>query len=214
MKNSRKNGIFWLGAIFFGLLFTLAVTIAVAAFWADKTFAVDFGAMIYTLLSPLKGTGGGVAESAIKDCVPPILVFVVVYCVAVFVLCQSSVRVTLTTPSGRRRLDLLKLFRRVGALGCVASLFLSAAYADRLLGIGKWVLSRVQSTTIYEDYYVDPNTVSITAPEKAKNLIYIYLESGETTYASVEEGGRQPVNYIPYMTQLAKDNISFSDKET
>lgn len=214
MKNSRKNGIFWLGAIFFGLLFTLAVTIAVAAVWVDNTFAVDFGAMIYTLLSPLKGTGDDTVKSVIKECVPPILAFVAVYCAVAFVLCQSSVRVTLVTPSGRRRLNLLKLFRRVGALGCVGSLFLSAAYADRLLGIGKWVLGRMQDTTIYEDYYVDPNTVSITAPEKAKNLIYIYLESGETTYASVEEGGRQPVNYIPNMTQLAKDNISFSDKET
>ena len=35
----------------------------------------------------------------------------------------------------------------------------------------------------------------------------------ETTYASVEDGGEQEINYIPYLSTLAKQNTSFSDGE-
>ena len=51
--------------------------------------------------------------------------------------------------------------------------------------------------------------------EKKKNLIYIFLESMETSYASVAEGGMMEDNYIPYLTELTKDknSVSFSDTE-
>ncbi|MCR5673054.1 MAG: hypothetical protein K6F87_05000, partial [Lachnospiraceae bacterium] len=50
--------------------------------------------------------------------------------------------------------------------------------------------------------------------DKKKNLIYIYMESMETTYASREVGGEQPENnYIPNLTRIADENISFSDEE-
>lgn len=65
----------------------------------------------------------------------------------------------------------------------------------------------------YENYYVDPDSVNITDKDKnAQNLICIYLESMETTYASIEDGGAQEtVNYIPNLTNLANENLSFSD---
>ena len=68
---------------------------------------------------------------------------------------------------------------------------------------------------MYETDYVDPDAVNITDKDgNARNLIYIYLESMETTYASKEVGGEQDgVNYMPHMTTLAQENISFSDSD-
>lgn len=60
-----------------------------------------------------------------------------------------------------------------------------------------------------EDHYVDPNTVKLTFPEQKRNLIYIFLESMETTYADALEE-----NYIPELTALAEENISFSNTES
>lgn len=40
------------------------------------------------------------------------------------------------------------------------------------------------------------------------------MESMETTYASIEEGGKHYINYMPGLTQLAKEFTSFSDVET
>ncbi len=64
-----------------------------------------------------------------------------------------------------------------------------------------------------EDNYVDPDRVNITFPEQKRNLIYLYLESMESTYADKASGGAFDKNYIPELTQLATDNISFSNSE-
>jgi len=60
-------------------------------------------------------------------------------------------------------------------------------------------------TSIYEDYFVNANDVSITKNGDTNNLLCIYLESMETSLEDTEYG-----NVIPYLTQLQKDNISFS----
>ena len=38
-------------------------------------------------------------------------------------------------------------------------------------------------STFIDDNYVDPSSVNITFPEQKRNLIYIFLESMEMTYA-------------------------------
>jgi len=66
---------------------------------------------------------------------------------------------------------------------------------------------------LYENYYVKPDKSIITFPEKKRNLIYIYLESIENTYASKQAGGSQEKNYISELTELTKDkdSVSFSN---
>lgn len=81
------------------------------------------------------------------------------------------------------------------------------------MGVLDYVKQITQSSTLFEEEYVAPETVSLSFPEKKKNLILIYLESMETTYASVEEGGGKMSNYIPELTELAYDAVFFSDDE-
>lgn len=71
-----------------------------------------------------------------------------------------------------------------------------------------------EETSLYEDYYVDARDVDIIFPEKKRNLIYIYMESMETSYASVQEGGGKEINYIPELTKLVLENEQFSDANT
>lgn len=68
-------------------------------------------------------------------------------------------------------------------------------------------------TTLYEDYYVDAREVELTFPEEKRNLIYIFLESMEVTYASQNVGGAMKENYIPELSELALENIDFSEEE-
>lgn len=69
------------------------------------------------------------------------------------------------------------------------------------------------STRLYEEHYVDGKTAAITFPEKKRNLIYIFLESIETTYADQNSGGAMQENYIPELTDLAMQNETFSGGE-
>ena len=68
-------------------------------------------------------------------------------------------------------------------------------------------------STLYEEEYVDPRDVTITFPEEKRNLVYIYLESMETSYLSKELGGGSTENLIPELYDLAMENINFSHSD-
>ena len=66
-------------------------------------------------------------------------------------------------------------------------------------------------TDLYETYYRDPAKVKITFPEEKRNLVYIMLESMETSYLSRDLGGTMDENLIPELYDLANQNLCFSD---
>ena len=66
------------------------------------------------------------------------------------------------------------------------------------------------SRDFVESYYVDPATVQIDFPERKRNLIYIFLESMEMTFADQEIGGAFDVNVIPNLSLLSEENENFS----
>ena len=81
--------------------------------------------------------------------------------------------------------------------------------------LGHYLNVKSEKSTIYEDYYVTPDESVVTFPEKKRNLIFIYLESMENTYASREVGGDQEQNYMSELTELTKekDCVNFSNTE-
>ncbi len=61
-----------------------------------------------------------------------------------------------------------------------------------------------------KEHYVDPNTAQLTFPKEKRNLIYIFLESMENTYADTSAGGSITEDFIPELSALAKENVNFS----
>ncbi len=59
--------------------------------------------------------------------------------------------------------------------------------------------------------YKNPNEVKITFPKQKRNLIYIFLESMECTYADTNAGGNVTDNFIPELKELAENNVNFSN---
>jgi len=183
----------------FGLLFLIGVAAFVICNWYRNTFDLEFKELLYTLASPLKGTGDSTVSLILRSSLPWVLGAAVLYVGAAILLWMFA----------RNR----RWCRRVGALLCVAVLLFSAVFSVYALRLPGYLEAVMQKTTIYENYYVDPDKVSIMADGQPKNLIYIYLESMETTYASKADGGAQEEhNYMPNLTALAKEGVSFSDK--
>ncbi len=216
MKNKKKQtntfymvcGIF----LFLGVIYRTAVN------WVTTNFTISLNQLLYTVVSPLKGADAGFIGEAVKDCLPSVLAFAVFWSVYVFLdkKISSKVLINLTLKLKNKELNfnVFNISKIISVVVVVALFITSSIKAENTLKISEYISSYMQKTTIYEDYYVDPNNVKITAPQKNKNLIYIYLESMETTYATVEEGGYQPSeNYIPNLTKLASNNISFSNCE-
>ncbi len=69
------------------------------------------------------------------------------------------------------------------------------------------------STDIFDDYYVDSGEVDITFPKEKNNLVYIIVESLESTNFSIENGGLFEESIIPNLEQMAIDNINFSNND-
>lgn len=78
------------------------------------------------------------------------------------------------------------------------------------LEVFAYVENSVTKSDFIEDHYVDPNTVQLTFPEEKRNLVYIFLESMENTFSDPSSCNTVEVNYIPELTELALDNVSFS----
>lgn len=75
-----------------------------------------------------------------------------------------------------------------------------------------YIKQRMDTTSLYDDYYVDPKTAKVTFPEKKRNLIYIYLESVENSYADPAHGGVSEDNLIPELTELSLKYENFGDR--
>lgn len=82
-------------------------------------------------------------------------------------------------------------------------------------GIDAWLKDRFNSSSVFENYYVDSSTADIEFPVEGrkKNLIYILCESLESSFADLENGGSMNENLIPNLTKLAEENTHFSSAE-
>ncbi len=184
-----------------GTLFLCAAVLFSLSLWYQNTFDIEFSELLYTLMAPVGGTGQSTLSQIFSACLPPVLLLMVLYVVGAILL------------SGRGRVR--RILRRVCAWLCLLALFCSAVFALVAFRIPRYISQTLGYSTVYEDYYVDPDDVRIYDTDgKKKNLIYIYLESMETTYLPTELGGAQEMNnYIPNLAALANDpeNVTFSD---
>lgn len=81
--------------------------------------------------------------------------------------------------------------------------------------IPTYLYNQTHPSRLYETSYVDPDKTEITFPQKKRNLIYIFLESFENTFASKEYGGFQEENLLPNLTKLQReeDSVHFSQPD-
>ncbi|MGI6221420.1 MAG: LTA synthase family protein [Coriobacteriales bacterium] len=80
-----------------------------------------------------------------------------------------------------------------------------------LLSYAKFQLTGSEgSDTFIRNHYVNPLTADLEFPKEKRNLVYIYLESMETTYMDKAFGGAFERNVIPELTELARQNEDFS----
>lgn len=195
-KRVKKRGALWY--VFFGVIYLVAVVLAILAFWVKNAYGIGLNELILTIIAPTTGTANSVVVEVVKFCVP-ILVGCILFYAFFVVFCQTRKKKVLSQ-------NLLAGFSVLCLLG-------SITYTQLTYDVLGYVKSRIGYSMLYESSFVKPEKVTITASEDTKNLIYIYVESLETTYASTLDGGVQSENYMPNLTALAKEEISFSDRE-
>lgn len=214
-RRNRKNTI---KTIVGGILLLALLIIIASEFFLVYNFGdLEFSIVLYQIRTPLKGTGAGILSAYIRNCLVIPIIFMAICWGISWIFRNLKIELHVRVANHRRNIRISyigsKVFhygKSVFAIGCTAVV----VYMAQKIGVIDYIKEISDSTQIYEDYYVNPNSVSITFPEQKKNLIFIYMESMEATYASVSEGGGKPYNYIPNLYKLAEDNVSFSNTDT
>lgn len=234
MKKQPKPGNIIL-AILFGILFLLGITILSLALWYAENFGISFKELLYTIRSPLKGTGTGTIDQIVGAALPYVIIGAVLYvlfCIPLFIR-KPADRIARDLKLRRKNrflyrverenwqkyderrpahLSLQRTWRKICATAILLLLVSSIIFSVVILKIPEYVLLLVQKTTIYEDHYVWPDSVKIESNGKPKNIIWLYMESMETAAASKEDGGIEEENLIPNLTRIARENVFFSDQ--
>lgn len=229
--NKKRHPYAW--AVFFVVLFTLCLFLNMSLNWALAHFgSISMNNILFTLSMPLDGGGTEYVTDFINTVVVPVgLVLAAV--ILVLVVIRQFVRWTQKTKIGykiqiklcsnkTKEFDIppkcrkepkkthLVVLRTLLCGGAVAWLSVLVIQADKNFDVFGYLQEQFQASTFIEEQYVDPKNVKLTFPEKKRNLIYIFMESAETSTQDKANGGLFDENYTPEMTQLAKENISFS----
>ncbi len=165
-----------------------------AVWYRDVYGDTGFDSVLYTLTGGLGGLQKGLFIDYLSGAALPAL------------LCTVGVALLLYLPRKREWMPPKSVAHTVSFLTSLA-LLIHAAFN---IGLVQFIHAKTQLSELYENEYVDPNSVAITFPEEKRNLIYIYLESMETSYLDKAQGGAMTENLIPELTALAQNNVNFS----
>ena len=196
MKNSnnKKTGTV---VLIISVLLVLAGWILVfLARWVFTTWnGLRMDELIFQLKAPLEGTGDGIIMKGVLSSVIPAAVMTGLILLLYF------------AAAGKGLGNKVLFWSRILGLILITG---SVSFAWKRLDLGEYIKNQMDESTFIEDNYVDPAQVDIEFPENKRNLVYIYLESMETTYADVRYGGAFSYNNIPELTDLALKSESFA----
>ncbi len=195
--------------IFRALVFLFSVIFTLLGFsliWCMRTWQhLNMDELVYELSAPLEGTGSDMIIKYVLNCIVPTVLIVAIVLIARFVRSRINTEkeAEKATSKGRKTRFALPALSFIFMLICVVVFWIRLDVTEYLRNMG-------DDSTFIKDNYVDAGKVTLTFPEKKRNLIYIFLESMETTYTGIEDGGGFKDGCIPELTQLSKENEDFS----
>ena len=196
VSNVLCKFLFGFGNVLMVLFAALTILAGASTLWVFKTWPhLTMQELMFTIQSPVEGTNKEMILDYIVFCIP----------VTVIVMAALIAGLVIT----RRK----KGYRIMAAAVPAVSVLLLAGIvytAWERLDIADYAANSGTVSSFIDENYVDPAGTELTFPEQKRNLIYIFLESMETTYADEENGGAFSENYIPELTELAEENEDFS----
>lgn len=159
-----------------GTLTVLGLGLVLLVDWSKSAFHVEITEIVNTLQGPLEGTGAGMQNEVLRGFALP-MGALAAFCV---ILAFADAAVGRRLRGGGKR-GVWRATHTFGVFCGVAVLLAGVVYGNHAYGLLDYYQTAGSETTLYEDEYVDPRQVAVTAEGPARNLIYIYVESLETT---------------------------------
>lgn len=202
--------------IILAILTFLSIEILFITRWSIANFEFSsFDQILFTLNNSVTNASKSIIDSFINDCViTPGLIFAAVALFFIFLFSISRNNTTmiyLKIKKMKIKFNVIDFIKKSLIILNIVLFSLSLYLFITNFYIIDFIKGNFQKSTFFEENYINPEIVDVNFSDEKKNLIYIYLESMESTYADVENGGFYNKNYIPELVYLANNNISFSN---
>lgn len=178
------------------MLLFFAVHFRAGIYWALNTFPLrDANTVLLTLQEPFDDFAYLMIKQYLSTTIPQTLIITVILTIFLYALLNN-------TP---KRLISVGIY----FTATIALFFNDIPVMNYIYILNNETEKNASYSKFFAENYMNPDSIQITPPEQKRNLILIYLESLETTFADKEHGGNQDTNLIPEITELSLKNISF-----
>ncbi len=204
------------GRVLVTFLLCVLVFLGFLAYFSARWYVLTYGklgfdSILYTLLADLSGLDADLVLAYTKYALIPALLL---SAAAIFVLFFAAKKKLMLILFKKVRVRIFPLKRSFAILLSVVLSLGLIAFAAYDVELFPYLRHITQMTTLYQDEFRDPASTGISFPEQKRNLIYIFLESMETTYFSKEQGGALNNCITPELFQLAEENVNFSQNDS
>ncbi len=214
-KRKFPSKIFW--GWFFGIFMLLAGNLVffLTVWMANKYDHVYIDQFIYQLKAPTTGAertllGSGIIRVGLFG------ILLTVTEIYAYLLCSGLFKNKFRNTAKYLKICSSSFCRFISRKAVsIASwmLIFGIGYFAISLDIPEYLIYISSDSELIEREYVDPFSVDLEFPEQKRNLIFIFLESMETTYAEPEAGGPIKENVIVELAELAEEHINFSNDD-
>lgn len=187
------------------LLIAFGATVTIE--WLYDTFGhLSMDEIVFHLKVPMEGTNTDLVWVCIKECLWKVILPVgVISFMLIFPMIKDLKIVNGIHTSEKTRTIFVSLSITI------LILIVSINKILKTTDIAVYIENQSNDSKLIANEYVSPEKTKVEFPEEKRNLIYIFLESMETTYYSKEDGGLSEKDLIPELSKLAKENVNFSN---
>ena len=185
--------------IFAYILVVIPLIVLFLLMWTKEYYGnTKLDEIIFVLLTPVAGTSVELVLDAAMYTLIPVMLYTVIF----LILHELS----------KKHKFISKIFTFLIIAGLLLTCY-TVCYINDAFKVKDYIDKRVTSNDFIENNYTKAEYDNIVFPSDKNNLIVIYLESMESTFADKSSGGVYDKNYITKLTKLAKENLSFSNKD-
>lgn len=187
------------------LLIAFGATVTIE--WLYDTFGhLSMDEIIFHIKVPMEGSNTDILWTFAKQCLWKVTIPTTIIAFAlIYPMIKDLKIIQKINTSERKRTIFVSL--------CISILILIVSINKIVesTDITEYISNQNNDSKFIANEYIEPEKTKIEFPEKKRNLIYIFLESMETTYYSKKDGGLSENDLIPEISKLAKENVNFSD---
>ena len=164
--------------------------------------------IIFHFKVPVLGANTDIVEQGVKECLWKTIIPTAIMSIVLIYPMVRNIKIKHLIKTAEKRRTVF-----ISTSIAILILIVSLSYILITTDVGEYIKNQINTSNLIENEYIAPEEVCIEFPEQKRNLIYIFLESMETTYCSKQDGGLSENDLIPEISKLAKENIDFSNAE-